>query len=137
MASPMSSKSSKEVTQTVLELYLRLKIDGFVITRFHTDRGREFQINFVDGSFQEEWLALEQVETIPNLMVDVRLPFRTSRLWFVELYYKQRLGQINGHGLYKAFERVSSRTSDGETHQVSQLSSIRLGEQEDLEKPSV
>ena len=42
MASPMSSKSSKEVTQTVLELYLRLKIDGFVITRFHTDRGREF-----------------------------------------------------------------------------------------------
>ena len=42
MASPMSSKSSKEVTQTVLELYLRLNIDGFVITRFHTDRGREF-----------------------------------------------------------------------------------------------
>ena len=42
MACPMSSKSSKEVMQAVLETYLRLKIDGFVISRFHTDRGREF-----------------------------------------------------------------------------------------------
>ena len=42
MACPLSSKSSKEVMQAVLEIYLRLKIDGFVISRFHTDRGREF-----------------------------------------------------------------------------------------------
>ena len=42
MACPLSSKSSKEVMQSLLELYLRLKIDGFVISRFHTDRGREF-----------------------------------------------------------------------------------------------
>ena len=42
MTSPMSSKASGEVTRAVLEVYLRLKADGFVISRFHTDRGREF-----------------------------------------------------------------------------------------------
>ena len=42
MAVPMSSKASGEVTKTVLEVYLRLKADGFVVSRFHTDRGREF-----------------------------------------------------------------------------------------------
>ena len=42
MALPMSSKASGEVMQTILEIFLRLKADGFVVSRFHSDRGREF-----------------------------------------------------------------------------------------------
>ena len=42
MALPMSSKASPEVTKTVMELLLRLRIDGYHVTRVHTDRGREF-----------------------------------------------------------------------------------------------
>ena len=42
MAVPMSSKASGKVTKTALAVYLRLKADGFVVSRFHTDRGREF-----------------------------------------------------------------------------------------------
>ncbi len=38
----MSSKASGAVTLAVLETYLRLKADGFVVSRFHTDRRREF-----------------------------------------------------------------------------------------------
>ena len=42
MALPMSSKASPEVTKTIMEFLLRLRTDGYQITRVHTDRGREF-----------------------------------------------------------------------------------------------
>ena len=51
MALPMSSKHSSEVTQTAMEFILRLRADGFFISRVHTDGGREFL-----GQFKQ-WLA--------------------------------------------------------------------------------
>ena len=51
MAAPMASKHSSEVTQTAMEFILRLRADGFFITRVHTDGGREFL-----GQFKQ-WLA--------------------------------------------------------------------------------
>ena len=51
MALPMASKHSSEVTQTAMEFILRLRADGFFISRVHTDGGREFL-----GQFRQ-WLA--------------------------------------------------------------------------------
>ena len=51
MALPMSSKHSSEVTQTAMEFILRLRADGFFISKVHTDGGREFL-----GQFKQ-WLA--------------------------------------------------------------------------------
>ena len=42
MALPMSSKHASEVTQTAMEFILRLRADGFFISKVHTDGGREF-----------------------------------------------------------------------------------------------
>ena len=51
MAVPMRTKTSKEVTATALEMVLRLRADGFPVSRIHTDCGKEFS-----GSFKT-WMA--------------------------------------------------------------------------------
>lgn len=51
MAIPMASKHSSEVTQAAMEFILRLRADGYFISRVHTDGGREFL-----GQFKQ-WLT--------------------------------------------------------------------------------
>ena len=46
MGLPMSSKGSKEVTRTAMEFLLRLKADGYNVSRIHIDRGHEFAGHF-------------------------------------------------------------------------------------------
>ena len=42
LASPMITKTAREVTRTTMDMLLRLRMDGFHIGRIHSDRGREF-----------------------------------------------------------------------------------------------
>ena len=42
MVAPMPSKSSSVVAQAAMEMYLRLRSEGFVIHQVHTDKGGEF-----------------------------------------------------------------------------------------------
>ena len=42
MVAPMPSKSSSVVAQAAMEMYLRLRSEGFVIHQIHTDKGGEF-----------------------------------------------------------------------------------------------
>ena len=42
MVLPMTSKNSKEVMNTAIEMLLRLRVDGYNVNRIHTDRGKEF-----------------------------------------------------------------------------------------------
>ena len=51
MAIPMRTKTSKEVTSTVMEMVLRLRADGFSVSKIHTDAGKEFS-----GSFKS-WMS--------------------------------------------------------------------------------
>ena len=51
MVLPMTSKASPEVTKTVMEFILRLRIEGYHISRVHTDRGREF------STHMRKWLT--------------------------------------------------------------------------------
>ena len=50
MALPMRSKKAKEVTRAAMEMILKLKMDGYQVSRIHSDRGHEFL-----GSF-ETWM---------------------------------------------------------------------------------
>ena len=47
MCLPMITKTSKEVTATVMEFVLRLRADGYHVGRVHSDRGHEFSGEFV------------------------------------------------------------------------------------------
>ena len=42
LASPMITKTAREVTRTTMDMLLKLRMDGFHIGRIHSDRGREF-----------------------------------------------------------------------------------------------
>ena len=42
MCLPMITKTSREVTATVMEFVLRLRADGYHVGRIHSDRGHEF-----------------------------------------------------------------------------------------------
>ncbi len=42
LVSPMPSKSSSVVAQAAMEMFLRLRAEGFVIQQVHTDKGGEF-----------------------------------------------------------------------------------------------
>ena len=44
---PMITKTSREVTATVMEFVLRLRADGYHVGRIHSDRGHEFSGEFV------------------------------------------------------------------------------------------
>ena len=44
---PMITKTSREVTATVMEFVLRLRTDGYHVGRIHSDRGHEFSGEFV------------------------------------------------------------------------------------------
>ena len=46
LASPMITKTAREVTRTTMDMLLRLRMDGFHIGRIHSDRGREFAGQF-------------------------------------------------------------------------------------------
>lgn len=47
MCLPMITKTSREVTATVMEFVLRLRADGYHVGRIHSDRGHEFSGEFV------------------------------------------------------------------------------------------
>ena len=47
MCLPMITKTSREVTATVMEFVLRLRADGYHVGRIHSDRGHEFNGEFV------------------------------------------------------------------------------------------
>eukprot|EP00438_Fugacium_kawagutii_P026560 Skav206294 [mRNA] locus=scaffold3268:30491:38245:+ [translate_table: standard] len=46
LALPMSTKNSREVTETAMEMLLALRADGFHVGRIHVDRGHEFAGHF-------------------------------------------------------------------------------------------
>ena len=46
MVVPMPSKAATEVVKAATELILRLRADGFHVTRIHTDQGKEFSGKF-------------------------------------------------------------------------------------------
>lgn len=50
MCLPMITKTSREVTSTVMEFVLRLRADGYHVGRIHSDRGHEFSGEFVRWS---------------------------------------------------------------------------------------
>ena len=52
----MSSKGSKEVLQTINQMYLQLRISGYTVLRVHTDRGGEFR-----GKLLENWCAVRSI----------------------------------------------------------------------------
>ena len=43
LALPMRTKTSREVTSTVMEMWLKLRADGYHVGHIHSDRGHEFQ----------------------------------------------------------------------------------------------
>ena len=43
---PMPSKSAKEIVRAASEMVMRLRADGFHLTRIHSDRGKEFRGKF-------------------------------------------------------------------------------------------
>ena len=45
---PLPSKSQQDVLRAIIDLYLRLKSDGYVVTQIHTDRGGEFTQDALD-----------------------------------------------------------------------------------------
>ena len=48
LALPMQCKKSREVTKTVMEMILRLRMDGYNVNQVHTDQGHEFAGYFPD-----------------------------------------------------------------------------------------
>ena len=52
----MTSKGSKEVLQTINQMYLQLRISGYTVLRVHTDRGGEFR-----GKLLENWCAVRSI----------------------------------------------------------------------------
>ena len=46
LALPMVTKTSREVTATTMEMWLKLKADGYHVGHIHSDRGHEFQGHF-------------------------------------------------------------------------------------------
>ena len=46
MVVPMPSKAATEVVKATTEMVLRLRADGFHLTRIHTDQGKEFSGKF-------------------------------------------------------------------------------------------
>ena len=45
---PLPSKSQQDVLRAIIDLYLRLRSDGYVVTQIHTDRGGEFTQDALD-----------------------------------------------------------------------------------------
>ena len=43
---PMPSKYAKEIVRAALEMVMRLRADGFHLTRIYSDRGKEFRGKF-------------------------------------------------------------------------------------------
>ena len=48
LALPMQCKKAREVTKTVMEMILRLRMDGYHVNQVHTDQGHEFAGHFMD-----------------------------------------------------------------------------------------
>eukprot|EP00438_Fugacium_kawagutii_P016096 Skav225959 [mRNA] locus=scaffold6030:76316:83572:- [translate_table: standard] len=46
MGLPMLTKTCKEVTQTVMEFIIRLRMDGYHVNQLHSDHGNEFGLEF-------------------------------------------------------------------------------------------
>ena len=46
LALPMLTKKSLKVTKATIEMVLRLRIDGYTVSRIHSDQGHEFSSQF-------------------------------------------------------------------------------------------
>ena len=43
MCEPIPSRSKEEITKAIINMYMRLRADGYVVTQLHSDLGAEFQ----------------------------------------------------------------------------------------------
>ena len=43
MCEPISSRSKEEITKAIINMYMRLRADGYVVTQLHSDLGAEFK----------------------------------------------------------------------------------------------
>ena len=48
LCTPIQSKSQHDVLRAIIDMYLRLRSDGYVVTQLHTDRGGEFMSTALD-----------------------------------------------------------------------------------------
>ena len=48
MCTPLPSKNRQDVLRAIVDFYLRLRSDGYVVTQIHTDRGGEFCSDALD-----------------------------------------------------------------------------------------
>eukprot|EP00435_Cladocopium_sp_Y103_P030785 s439_g7.t1 len=48
LCTPIQSKSQHDVLRAIIDMYLRLRSDGYVVTQLHTDRGGEFTPTALD-----------------------------------------------------------------------------------------
>ena len=48
LCTPIQSKSQNDVLRAIIDMYLRLRSDGYIVTQIHTDRGGEFMSSALD-----------------------------------------------------------------------------------------
>ena len=69
LCTPLPSKNRYDVLKAIIDMYLRLRSDGFVVTQIHSDHGGEFSSEFwKSGVHRERSSTPTRLETSPNRM---------------------------------------------------------------------
>eukprot|EP00435_Cladocopium_sp_Y103_P009390 s5129_g2.t1 len=98
LALPLRSKKAKEVTRVAMEMILKLKLDGYQVSRVHSDRGHEFL-----GTF-ETWMKSRGIVVTKTSGDDPKANGRAETtvkaVYLNEVYRCQRLDKAPDFPLF-------------------------------------
>ena len=133
LCTPIKSKSQQDVLRAIIDMYLRLRSDGYVVSQIHSDRGGEFMHEAL-----AKWCASRTIlhtftpgdQPQSNGRVEVSVQWIKSEIRRV-LHCRSSLLKVAACG--PKCERKFEATPGGKHYACAQLSCSSFGEEAILE----